>query len=145
MQWGEFVEEKGIIVDEKSDYVLVKVIRHSACGDCDKNCGLSVDAEQKETTFEIKKEPYTNYKKGQQVILEMEEKNFVLVVLFVYVFPLILMIGGYFLLEALFGTEASGILGSLGGLALGFLIVKRINQKILNNSSFEPQIKEILD
>lgn len=140
------MEEKGIIVENRPESLLVRIERHSACGDCDRQCGLALEAEKEDTVVEVNKngnQDFT-YREGQQIILEMKESNLIFSALLIYVFPLLTMIAGFFLLENIFGTEFMGIVGSLAGFGLGFLIVRFINQQVKGSRKFEPKIKDVI-
>ena len=140
------MQEKGTVVENRNNSLLVRIERHSACGDCDRQCGLAVEAEKEEMVVEVTKDDSEEYscREGQQVILEMEEGNLIFSALFTYIFPLLIMLGGYFLFYSFFGTENMGIVGSLGGLIIGFLIIRFVNLQLKSSRKFEPRIKEIL-
>ena len=140
------MEEKGIVVENRDQMILVKIERHSACSKCDRQCGLAAEPEKEETVVEIEKDADRDFtfQTGQQVILEMEDKNLVFSAFFVYIFPLLAMIGGYFLFAWLLKGENWGIAGSLLGLAAGFGFVKFINLYLEQSGDFEPRIKKVI-
>lgn len=141
------MEEKGTIIKNRGQDILVKIERHSACSKCDRDCGLAMASDIEETVVEINKGNYNDiyFNEGQQVILEMEEKSVVLSAFIVYIFPLVAMIGGYFALSGFSQTEAAGIIGSLFGFVISFLLIRIINQKYKFNNKFEPRIKKIIN
>lgn len=140
------MEEKGVITKVEEKYVRVKIERHSACSKCDRQCGLAVDSEKEETIVNIKRQKGDDFslQTGQQVVLEMEEKSLIFSALLIYIFPLLVMIAGYFLLERIYQREAWGIIGALIGLATGFGLVKLVDMKFKQTGQLEPRIKRII-
>lgn len=145
------MEEKGVIVENNKDHLLVRIERHSACSSCDKNCGLALDSEKEEEYVQINKDQQkeeqaenVSFHPGQEIVLEMGEKKLVLSAFLVYVLPLLTMFSGYFLLETLYGTELWGVLGSGLGLGLGFLVIRFINNRLVDEDEFSPRIKNII-
>ncbi len=140
------MQEKGIIIKDKGTTVDVLIERHSACSKCELNCGLSsMEAEKEETIVEIKKSSsQQTLQQGQQVILEIKEKNLVLSALFVYLFPLLSLIAGYFIFYSFSDNELIGITGSILALAFSFLLIRKVNVNLSANNKFEPEIIEAI-
>ena len=144
------MEELAQVIENRGDNVLVRVVRNSACSKCDKDCGMAgTSHETDEIDVEINNT--MGAEKGNYVKLEMGEKTLVLASLIVYLFPILSLIGGYFLSNFFlsfigFNTgEVTGIIGSISFFLLSFLIIRIINFKLKALEIFQPEMIEILD
>ncbi len=138
------MREKAKVIEDKGDYIIAKIERHSACSKCDQNCGLALDEKAEDMIVDIKKKNDITYHKGQLIFLEMKENRLVFSALMIYLLPLISMIAGYFAGDYLFNREGAGIIGSLIFLLLSFIFLKYYNNKIKNQDQFQPEISEII-
>ncbi|MTI61824.1 MAG: SoxR reducing system RseC family protein [Firmicutes bacterium] len=140
------MEEIATVIKTKDDKAEVKIVRHSACSKCKKKCSLAESHEQDELIVEVKND--VGVKKGDRVVLEMEERNVLFASLIVYLLPLVAMIIGYFvgnwagLKLALQSGEGAGIIGTLLFLILSFLLIHLINPFLEKKTGFQPKIKK---
>ena len=143
------MEEVGKVIEDKGETVVVKVDRDSACEKCDRNCDLAQNHNKDELLVELEKRNL-KVQEGQKVILEMAEKNMVFSAIVVYLFPLLFMVGGYFITEWLLMQvgikpgEVTNIIGSLLFLGFSFYIVRMINNLVEKKEDFQPKISRIL-
>jgi len=143
------VEELARVIENRGDNVLVRVIRNSACSKCDKDCGMS-DTSHESDEIDVEIANSMGAEKGNFVKIEMGEKSIVLASLIIYLFPLIALIGGYFLgnsIISLLGyttTEVSGIISSISFFALAFILIRMFNFKLQMMKIFQPEIVEVL-
>lgn len=144
------MEEIATVIKKNENKAELKIIRYSACSKCDISCSLAGDNhDQKEMILEV--EDKIGAEKGDQVLVEMKEKNLILATLLIYLGPIIFMILGYFIglwFAARLGFEASesaGIMGTVIFLILSFLLNKSLNSFWGQNSDFQPKIKKIIN
>ena len=143
------MEELARVIENRGDNVLVRVIRNSACSKCDKDCGMS-DTSHESDEIDVEIANSMGAEKGNFVKIEMGEKSIVLASLIIYLFPLIALIGGYFLgnsIISLLGyttTEVSGIISSISFFALAFILIRMFNFKLQMMKIFQPEIVEVL-
>ncbi len=143
------MREKGKVVACKNNIAKVKVIKHSACSKCDRDCPLSNSEshEQEEMIFDVKNNIGAN--QGDWVSIELKSRNLVLSSLIIYLMPILNMIIGYFFGQwlgikyNLLPSEISGIFGTLLFLFLSYLFLKYINFKLEKNNRINPKIVKI--
>jgi sigma-E factor negative regulatory protein RseC len=144
------MEELATVVEDKGDKARVRVIRHSACHKCDKDCGMS-GASHDVDNIEIEVNNNLDAAKGSMVKLEMGERTIVLASMIVYLFPLISLIGGYFVsnwIVSQLGYVSSEIIGITGGfifLAMSFIVIRLIDLKLRMVEVFHPKMTKILN
>jgi len=144
------LEELATVVQKNNDKVEVRIIKHSACSKCDKNCGLAGNSHDQDQVF-LEVEDKIGVTAGDQVLVEMEKGNLLFATVVVYVIPIFLMIIGYFFgvwMASLFGiaaVELAGIAGTFIFLILSFLINKMFNSYLEKISSFKPRIKRVIN
>lgn len=144
------MEELATVLETKGKKALVRVIRHSACHKCDKNCGMAGTSHDVDN-IEIEVNNYIGAGEGSTVKLEMGEKPIVIASLIVYLFPLISLIGGYFISNwfiTQLGQSASEITGILGGfffLGLSFLIIRLVDLRLRVVEIFHPKITKVVN
>jgi positive regulator of sigma E activity len=82
---------------------------------------------------------------GNWVRVELPDGKFLTASLFAYVVPLILFLGGFFLGNALTGSEGLTVLFGLIGLALGCAAVFFINKAIARREEWRPRITAVYE
>ena len=145
------MRELGKVINCKENIAKVRVIKHSACSKCDRDCPLSNSKshEQEEMIFEVNNNIKAN--PGDQVSIELEDKNLVFSSLIIYLMPILNMIIGYFFGQwfgikyNLLTPEISGIFGTVLFLLLSYFLLKYINSKLKNNNKINPKIVKILN
>ncbi|SIR16314.1 SoxR reducing system RseC family protein [Halanaerobium kushneri] len=144
------MEELATVVQKNNDKVEVRIIKHSACSKCDKNCGLAGNSHDQDQVF-LEVEDKIGVKKGDRVLLEMEKGNLVFATLIVYLLPIFLMISGYFFgswvaaILNIKSVELAGIAGTFIFLIISFLLNKILNSYFEKISSFQPTIKRVIN
>lgn len=123
----------------------VELRGHSACTACG-NCAFG---QKKQIRYEVQNP--INAQIGDLVTLEMETKSLLSAVLIIYLLPLINLLIGYGLgswinsrLE-IWPGEGLAIISGLLFLALTFVLVRILDQRLAKKSNFRPQIKSIVD
>ncbi|GAB6098447.1 SoxR reducing system RseC family protein [Halanaerocella petrolearia] len=135
------MKEIGKVMVNKGKVAIVKIERHSACSKCKKNCELAKDHEQDELLVEVNNE--IGAYEGQRVKLELEGSNLVSAALLVYSFPLLALVGGYFIGDKFIiqQGEVGGIIGAIVFLVLSVVVIKILGRKMNPQS----KITEIID
>lgn len=142
------MEELATVIGIKGNQAEVKIVRYSACSKCEEKCSLAESHEQDELIVEV--ENNIRVKKGEQVLLEMDERNVLFASLIVYLLPLGAMIIGYFVFSwftlrmGFQSGEGAGIIGTLIFLFLSFLGIHLINPYLEKKTGFKPIIKKVI-
>jgi sigma-E factor negative regulatory protein RseC len=138
MQSEGFVKE---IISEK----LAKVCMH-AKGECEKcetkeSC-LGASEKKIKETIAIN---IAEAEIGDTVLLEANPWRVVLSAFLVYIFPLIILIIGYFAGNAIFKSETAGIILGISGLMISFLILKFTNKYFEKDDRYKPVIIKVIE
>ena len=139
------MKEKGIVTKAKNNKVLVKIKRQSACDRCEQSCGLAGDSNsQKEMYVEVTNT--VQAQPGDEVWLDMGERQIRGAAILVYGFPILALILGYFVFSTLgavvlgYSSEPAGMLGALVFLGLAFYIINRVDFFLQRKSGFQPRL-----
>ena len=140
------MREVGEVIDCDDNIAKVKVVKKSACNKCDKPCPLSSTEthEKKEMVFQLQN--IIRAKKGDQVIIEMENRSLVISSLLMYLIPIINMILGYFIGRwvgvsyNIFTAEISGIIGTMVFLFISYLVLRYIDSKLISGDEIKPKL-----
>jgi len=141
------IEAQATVVKVDADFAYVSARRQPACGSCNAHgdCGtaaLSTFLGGKESLFKVTNP--VGARVGDQVSLGLEEKTLLKSAATIYLLPLLFLVAGalagrwLFLGETV--QEGAVAAGALAGLAVGFLVMKRIAGKIAANSRYIPTI-----
>jgi sigma-E factor negative regulatory protein RseC len=137
------MRSQGIVTEIISDD-LAKVCLHAkgACEECPSygNCESGEETQMKETVAINK----INAKIGDSVIMELPAGKTLTSAFVIYILPIILLIVGYFVGDALFDNEIGAIIGSLLFFVTSFFILRFINRYLNNIDSFKPIIIKIV-
>jgi len=150
LKGGRLMEELAQVVEKRGENVLVRVIRNSACSKCDKDCGMAGTSHETDE-IDVEVSNTMGAEEGNYVKLELGKKTLVLASLIVYLFPIISLIGGYFLTNFSLATlgygtgEITGILGSLTFFFLSFLLIRIMNFRLKVMGTFQPEMIEVLE
>lgn len=115
----------------------VEITRSSACGDNCASCGLcpgrsaTVEAENRQGAIT-----------GDTVIIDMADKKVLGAAFLVYIVPLIALIAGYFAANAVFGSEALGIIFGFALMLLTFALLMLADKRIKH--CYTPHITQIV-
>lgn len=119
----------GKVLNTEGEYALIHVEKKSGCGG--KQCPLSsslIDDSQSDF-YIIRARNDIGASSGDLVLVEVKDTTVLSIAFFLYIFPLFLSLGVYFLLEALFARHLLPLLGLFGSMAMSFLILKRLNTR----------------
>lgn len=87
----ETINKSGIIKNVKNDEITVEIMSCSACSSCAvKNYCNGAEAKQKEII--VKNKEADKFNVGEEVVIEIDEKQALKSIIIAYVIPLILMI-----------------------------------------------------
>jgi len=141
------IEETAHIVSVEEGHAWVETERRSSCGSCSaKGCGtgaLSKILGRRTQRLRVKNP--IDAQVGDTVILGIEEGVLIRGSLMVYILPLLLMLGGGLLGEALApqwesDPEGLSLLFGIIGLVGGFLILRRYNRRVANDPHYSAVI-----
>ena len=142
------MKEEARVAKSYNNKAEIIITRHSACDKCEKKCGL---ADSSHDTDQIKLEVNNpvNAKKGDLVIVEMDDSNVRLASMLVYLIPIIGIFIGYLAfnylgnLLGLDGQELFGMLGSFVLFGFSWYLLRKIDNYYKENYSFQPKIVTI--
>ncbi len=144
------IETQATVVRVDADFAYVRARRQSACGSCDAHgdCGteaLSTLFGGKETLFKVMN--LVDARVGDHVSIGLKENTLLKSAATIYLLPLLFLLAGalvsrwWFFGEAI--QEKAIIVGALVGLAVGFLVIKRIAGKMAADGNSRPVILRI--
>lgn len=142
------ITETGRVVAIEQDGLWVETIMSSTCNSCaaEKGCGQGLIAKWGGHTTYIRVllagRSANSYQLNEEVTIGIPEDVIVKGSLFVYLLPLILLVGVSGLGHNLFDTEAAAVLGGGLGFALGSLLVRWRSWATRDNIRLQPQIQD---
>ena len=98
------MEEKGRVVKVESGVAQVEMERTSACA----RCGICLQSSGDKPILYVKDS--LGARPGDEVLVSIESKQILKTAFLIYLFPLVGLIGGYFLGRAILGKEIAGII-----------------------------------
>lgn len=116
----------------------VEIIRSSACGENCSSCGLCPGM-----TARIYAVNDINAAVGDEVIINMSDKNVLGAAFLVYIVPLITLIIGYFLGYTVFGSDGFAVLTGFILMAITFILLICTDRKL--KRKYTPHIVRIVD
>lgn len=141
------IEETAHVVATEGEDAWVETERRSSCGSCSaKGCGTGALSKILGTRVQrLKVRNPIDAKAGDTVVLGIEEGVLIQGSVMVYILPLLLMLGGGLLGEALapqWGSDPEGLSLFFGvlGLVAGFLWLRRYNRRVANNPRYSAVI-----
>lgn len=137
------MDRTGVVVGEMGAYSKVKLLRHTACGNCGA-CQLGDD--QKDVHLVAKNDVHAHI--GDLVEVTMATDSVLSAAFIMYVLPLIALFAGlatgYFLFQSSPSSELlSGLLG-LAMMVIAFLIIKKNDKHFMKSDKYTAQIMKIL-
>ena len=143
------IEEHARVVAVQGDTALLQTQRQSSCGSCEvkSGCGTSVLAGifgQKMT--QLKVQNTLNARPGDEVVLGMEEHALVTGSLLVYGVPLLMLLLGALMGEAMasqLGMDAEQLLPVVGG-ATGFVLAFLLVRGVLRRTAVGLQMNPVM-
>lgn len=138
------ITETGKVVAVEADSLWVETVQKSTCQSCaaEPGCGQSLLARWSGHSSYLRvllqgRDP-SRYRIGDQVGIGIPEDVVVKGSLFVYLLPLLLLVGGSWLGHHWLGSEAGAIVAALLGLALGAAVVRWHAYRNRNNQRLQP-------
>ena len=134
------MDRAGIVVSQMGDYSKVKLVRHTACG----NCGAcQLGDEQKDIMLVAKNS--AGAKMGDLVEVTMATDSVLSAAFIMYVIPLAGLMIGLLIGQALFnGSDVYSALSGLVLMSLMFLVIKLNDKKFLKNDKYTAHILKVL-
>ncbi len=137
------MDRTGVVVGEMGAYSKVKLLRHTACGNCGA-CQLGDD--QKDVHLVAKNDVHAHV--GDMVEVAMATDSVLSAAFIMYVIPLIALFAGlatgYFLFQSSPNSEMfSGLLG-LVFMVMAFLVIKKNDKHFMKSEKYTAQIMKIL-
>lgn len=135
--------EVGQVIELKGEYISVKLQRHDACDHCN---ACSAGVETAEMVLEAENLCKANV--GDLVEISLEESNFLLAVIIMYIIPLISLLFGVgigYLAGAAIGIneEVSALVVGFILLGISYFIIRR-NEAKFNTRKFRPIASQIV-
>lgn len=134
------MDRAGIVVDQMGEYSKVKLVRHTACG----NCGACQLGDEQKDIMLIAKNTVCA-QKGDMVEVSMATNSVLSAAFIMYVIPLAGLLIGLLIGQMLF--KSSDILTAfigIGVMAFTFFMIKLNEKKFLKNDKYTAQILRIL-
>lgn len=137
------MDRTGVVVGEMGAYSKVKLLRHTACGNCGA-CQLGDD--QKDVHLVAKNDVHAHV--GDMVEVAMATDSVLSAAFIMYVIPLIALFAGlatgYFLFQSSPNSEMfSGLLG-LVLMVMAFFVIKMNDKRFMKSEKYTAQIMKIL-
>lgn len=134
-------EEIGHVTKVDHGKVKIQLTPGSQCTGCGAKSFCSALGE---TVRVLEVESEENVSPGDRVSLKFGASSKLTSAMIIFIFPIISMIAGYFLMTSLYiNTEGWGIIGSLSGLVFGFIVVRILDRMLLKTKEYNPVIKKI--
>ena len=134
------MDRAGIVVSEMGEYSKVKLVRHTACG----NCGACQLGDEQKDIMMIAKNA-VHAKKGDLVEVSMATNSVLSAAFIMYVIPLAGLFIGLLLGQMLFaGKDIMTAFLGLIFMGLTFVIIKLNDKRFLKNEKYTAQILTIL-
>ena len=130
--------ECGVVVSTKDGFATIRMQKGDACKDCNICESYGEGFRSIEAVNDVGAEI------GDQVEVEIKSSNLLKYSFLVFIFPVLMMIGGYFagisLIKNGGSNEDYGILGAFTGLLLSFVLIKVIDKALGGNKKNYAQI-----
>lgn len=132
------IEEAGQVVEVDDDKVWVETVRSSACDTCkaQKGCGhglINKAAPGQTIRIAVEKSGFT-VQSGDWVTFGVPEDTLVKASIIGYLMPIVLLIVGALAGKLLLG-ETGSVLFGIGGLVVGFYLVRKLGRSALRDSA----------
>ncbi|WP_353573298.1 SoxR reducing system RseC family protein [Candidatus Albibeggiatoa sp. nov. BB20] len=146
------LEELGVVVEATEQYAWVQTQRKTSCGQCESkgSCGTASLAQvlgQKYT--EVRVENHLAVKKGDTVIIGLEEQALIATSLTAYLIPLITLFLAAMSYESFapnFGlptAEIFTVIAGFMGLGFGLVAVKKLSHYLSHYAQYQPILLRI--
>ena len=116
----------------------VAVVRQGACAHNCSECGGCMTAAQ--PTVTALAENTVGAKEGELVVVETENAQLMGIIAFVYLVPMVLLIAGYLVAQALGFTQGWCILAAIAAFALSLLLVVALDRRVKKRKALQFRI-----
>ncbi|MEL0638184.1 MULTISPECIES: SoxR reducing system RseC family protein [Marinomonas] len=140
------IEESGTVLSTEKGFADVETIRTSSCTSCRARhgCGHHAIAQVSASNrMRMKAIDTFDVEVGQKVIIGIPEDTLLQASLWVYLVPLLGLVGGATLPSLWHASNGESVVLSLVGLLSGLWLAKKKSQKEENNPDFYPKILRI--
>ena len=129
------IVHSGKVVHIDQDFTTVEIMVSSACSECHAKglCGMS---EEQEKVISVPTDPYALHKVGDQVQVCTKMSMGMKAVWISYVIPLAILMILILSLSAVFESEVLTGLASVGGVALYYLVIWLMRDRLNNEFGF---------
>lgn len=132
---AENVSHKGKVVQITPQVTTVLILQHAACGSCHA-AGICGMAELSEKTVDVPTDPYIDYGVGDEVEVVLKASMGMKAVWLAYCIPLVVMLSVILGLIAAGMSEVSAGLIGLGAVAVYYLLLWLLRDKLKNEYVF---------
>jgi sigma-E factor negative regulatory protein RseC len=139
--------EEGVVVRADADGAWVKTIRGDACKGCSSKTACHTMGGGEE--MEVSAVNPIGARVGDRVVLKMDTLAFLKGTFLVYMFPILMLVGGAVIGEWV--TRSSDwpspllpILLGFGGLAFGLVIMKVVANRLAKQDAYRPHIVRVI-
>ncbi|OJV62152.1 MAG: hypothetical protein BGO41_02180 [Clostridiales bacterium 38-18] len=134
------MDRAGIVINQMGEYSRVKLVRHTACG----NCGACQLGDDQKDIMLIAKNA-VSAKEGDLVEVSMETGGVLSAAFIMYVIPLFGLFVGLFVGQGLFKTNEimTAVFGVIV-MALTYLVIKLNDKRFLKNDKYTAKILKVL-
>jgi len=139
--------EEGVVVRTDASGTWVKTIRSDACDSCSSKSTCHTLGGGNE--MEVAAINSVGAKVGDRVVLKMHAAAFLKGTFLIYIFPLLLLLGGAGLGEwasVAFDRQSplTSIVFGFGGLAVGLMLMKRMANRLAERDEYRPRIARVI-
>lgn len=139
------IEEQAVVVEIGEGYAWVETQRRSACGACtaSEGCGTATLAKAwGDRRVRVRAISHLPLQPGDSVIVGLAEGALLSGSLLVYLLPLVLLLAGAILGQAVFAGAGDEpvVLAGAAGLGLGFLMARAWSRRWRNDARFQPVV-----
>ena len=129
------ITHKAKVIEMTPDFTTVEILVNSACSECHAKglCGMS---ETQEKVISLPTDPYASYNVGDEVVLCTKMSMGMKAVWISYVIPLIILMILILSLSAVFDSEGVTGLASVGGVAVYYLMIWLLRDRLNNEFVF---------
>ena len=142
------LEEIALVVKSTPEQLWIETQTRSSCTHCSSSsaCGTSVLAK----LFAVKRiqlqvENSLGAKSGEKVIIGMPDELLIRAAIWVYLLPLIAMVLVTILADISGAGEGMQSLSGLGGLLIGFILLRRHTRNTTSQQKFKPRLLRLAD
>ena len=137
------IEQRAIITRTEQGFAWIEAQRETSCGSCSaqKGCGTGILAKSIGRRFiSMKVLNPIGAEVGDEVVVGLPEYSFLTSAFLTYLLPLILMFFGAIAMREISDIQLLIGLGGLGGIALGWIILRRHVRRLKGDPRSQPVV-----